>query len=152
MPIPTIDEQTRLTISNKSFSIYTPFTDPEALDPYFFDPGYTLAAQTAHSIWEGANIFLNFLTHQPNLQSLLQKYKSIELGTGTGVCGIGIGVIGGSCLLTDINSTLSTARTNVLLNFKKESWDGNSGCAVQALDWSDLDLDMSGLRNVKDAR
>ena len=41
---------TTLVVLDHYFTIRTPFIDPEALDPCFFDPGYTLAAQTGKHI------------------------------------------------------------------------------------------------------
>jgi hypothetical protein len=41
--------------------------DEDALDPCFFDPDYSLAAQTAYSVWEGASFFIQFLQSGWNL-------------------------------------------------------------------------------------
>lgn len=139
-PNPDSETHQTLSFSDISFTIRNP-PPLLQLDPNFFDEGYTLAAQTSSSIWEGAHTFLHHLSLYPELLNILQMNRCLELGTGTGVCGIAIGKVGGDVILTDIKSVLSVPKLNVDDNFELIESNDDGFCAgrilVEALDWTD---------------
>ncbi|KAJ3161430.1 hypothetical protein HDU86_007212 [Geranomyces michiganensis] len=152
--------------------------DSDFVDPYLFDPSYTLAAATAarwprdtsqqhkltcitaanttgFSVWEGAITLLSFLHTSPapaadefRRRVVTNREKIVELGSGTGIGGVGIAALGGDVLLTDVESVCDITRNNVARNLPVNSgssptsaWKaatpvGLGTAAVQTLDWS----------------
>ncbi|KAI8593457.1 putative methyltransferase-domain-containing protein [Geranomyces variabilis] len=128
--------------------------DTDFVDPYLFDPSYTLAAATGFSVWEGAITLLSFLhsssdpaAHDFRRRVVTNREKILELGSGTGIGGVGIAALGGDVLLTDVDSVCDITRNNVARNLPKDSSSVPSGwkaatrvglgtAAVQTLDWS----------------
>lgn len=91
--------------------------DEFAIDPYFFDDGYSVAATTGFArVWEGASVFTDFLVQEcPNLT--LRK-NVVELGSGVGLCGIAVAIANGANVtLTDLPSVVEgVLRQNITQN------------------------------------
>ncbi|KAI8817339.1 putative methyltransferase-domain-containing protein [Fimicolochytrium jonesii] len=131
--------------------------DEIAVDPYFFDPSYTLAAATGFSVWEGAIALLSFLRSAENPEAVefrrrvIENRESVvELGSGTGIAGLGVAALGGDVLLTDVASVCDLTRANVRRNANSSASDnghapiskwktttvvGRGTASVQTLDW-----------------
>ncbi|KAI9004182.1 hypothetical protein BC832DRAFT_558901 [Gaertneriomyces semiglobifer] len=129
--------------------------DEDLVDPYLFDPSYTLAAATGFSIWEGAIALLSFL-HSPSEENaelrqrlFTDRQLAVELGSGTGVAGLGVAMMGAHVLGTDVESVVTgSLKANVALNCKSDDgsaealgWNqavtiGSGTVAAQPLDWS----------------
>ena len=118
--------------------------DDDEMDPYFFDEGYTLAAKTGHSIWGSSLAFLEYLVTErlsskdgvirDYLLKGLQTNQVLELGSGTGMTGIGMSRITSSQIIcTDIVALVPRITKNIQLN-------GLSNVVAQPLDWT-VDLD-----------
>ncbi|ORZ40663.1 hypothetical protein BCR44DRAFT_36531, partial [Catenaria anguillulae PL171] len=111
-------------------------SDDDGFDPNFFDQDYSIAAQTAFSVWEGAAFLLQFLqrTHSQgqgvsvaaSLRQLLRlddpsasdrhRTRVVELGSGTGAAGIGLAMLGAEVLCTDIKSVTGNICDNIQRN------------------------------------
>ncbi|KAI9172946.1 hypothetical protein H9P43_007077 [Blastocladiella emersonii ATCC 22665] len=112
--------------------------DDDTFDPNFFDEGYSLAAQTAYSVWEGAAFLLEFLQRGLGSDASVEGAriageirrligvgehidasrppKLVELGSGTGAAGLGLALLGADALLTDVASVVPSIRDNVQRN------------------------------------
>ncbi|KNE70446.1 hypothetical protein AMAG_14576 [Allomyces macrogynus ATCC 38327] len=135
--------------------------DDDSLDPCFFDEGYSLAAQTAYSVWEGAAFLLAFLQRTDcavasDLRRILAigEHKStarrrvLELGSGTGAAGLGLALLGSDVLLTDVAPVVDLLWTNVQRNATpvtgeepRDIWHaavpvGLGSAAAQPLNWT----------------
>ncbi|KAJ3370072.1 hypothetical protein GGF31_004688 [Allomyces arbusculus] len=135
--------------------------DDDALDPCFFDEGYSLAAQTAYSVWEGAAFLLEFLQRTDcavacDLRRILAigEHKSathrrvLELGSGTGAAGLGLALLGADVLLTDVAPVVDLLWANVQRNAAsvttkdpRNAWHaavpvGFGSAAAQPLNWT----------------
>ena len=77
-----------------------------AIDPYFFDDGYSVAATTGFArVWEGASVFTDFLVQE--LPELTWKKKVVELGSGVGLCGLAVAIANeANVTLTDLPSVV----------------------------------------------
>ncbi|GAX11537.1 hypothetical protein FisN_22Lu261 [Fistulifera solaris] len=91
-----------------------------AVDPFFFDKGYTLAGRTGFQIWAGARLVLESLIwpldqDPPRLvhwQRRLQETapcRIIELGSGVGLLGASFAAQGGEVLATDLPTLVENA-------------------------------------------
>jgi predicted nicotinamide N-methyase len=101
-----------------------------AMDPFFFDPGYTLAGKTGFQVWPGSRLLVEALTfprnHEKPLllplvplvplvpsdfpplrnwqQRLAKGARVLELGSGVGVVGASLAAAGAHVLLTDLKT------------------------------------------------
>ncbi|KAJ3022303.1 hypothetical protein HKX48_006490 [Thoreauomyces humboldtii] len=98
-------------------------SDSDCVDPYLFDADYTLAAATGFSVWEGAIALLGFLhgAETPEAEEFRRRVvmggeKVVELGSGTGIGGLGVAALGGRVLMTDVQSVCNATRGNVMRN------------------------------------
>ncbi|KAI8920111.1 hypothetical protein DFJ77DRAFT_437780 [Powellomyces hirtus] len=127
-------------------------SDDDIVDPYLFDPSYTLAAATGKfdcfSVWEGAVTLLSFL-HSSDTPEAIEfrrrvleaREKVLELGSGTGVGGIGVAALGGDVLMTDVESVCDITRNNVRRNQQSGANHGGScssrgSSTVDSYNWS----------------
>ncbi len=80
--------------------------DEFAIDPYFFDDGYSVAATTGFArVWEGASVFTDFLVQE--MPHLTLKKNVVELGSGVGLCGLAVAIANGANVtLTDLPSVV----------------------------------------------
>ena len=80
--------------------------DEFAIDPYFFDDGYSVAATTGFArVWEGASVFTDFLVQE--MPELTWKKKVVELGSGVGLCGLAVAIANeANVTLTDLPSVV----------------------------------------------
>jgi hypothetical protein len=99
--------------------------DNGAVDPFFFDPGYTLAGKTGFQVWPGSRLLVEALTfprnHEKPLpllvvppsdspplrnwqQRLAKGARVLELGSGVGVVGASLAAVGAHVLLTDLKT------------------------------------------------
>ena len=118
------------------------------MDPYFFDPGYTIAATTGFCrVWEGAETLSKFLMADAGR---VRGKKCVELGAGVGECGLVAATIGAHVVLTDVHAVAENViRRNVGTNgcgdaarFGADAWPRSArvgrGSATHAtLDWFD---------------
>jgi hypothetical protein len=77
-----------------------------AIDPYFFDDGYSVAGTTGFvRVWEGADIFsTKFLSQE---RKLYENKNVVELGSGVGLCGLVCAFLGAARVtLTDLPSVV----------------------------------------------
>ncbi|KNE58817.1 hypothetical protein AMAG_04363 [Allomyces macrogynus ATCC 38327] len=138
-------------------------SDDDTFDPCFFDEGYSLAAQTAYSVWEGGARLLDFIQRKgdtpgsavaADLRALLGIDQSsgvpvVELGSGTGAAGLGLAMLGADVLVTDVPSIVDLLRDNIKRNVGVDAveakatsaWNGTvrlgSGtAAAQPLNWA----------------
>ncbi|KAI9096617.1 putative methyltransferase-domain-containing protein [Phlyctochytrium arcticum] len=143
-----------LTIAAQRDGTVSDSEDEDMVDPYLFDPSYTLAAATGFSVWEGAVALLSFLhksdcDHAEEFRRRVvdKREKVIELGSGTGIGGLGIAVLGADVMCTDVESVCDITNSNIARNRdqKAESrasgWVGstpvgNGTATAQALDWT----------------
>lgn len=89
-----------------------------AVDPFFFDSGYTLAGRTGFQIWAGARLLLESLvwpleSDSPRLVYWQQRVHAtcniIELGAGVGLVGMSLAGQGGHVLVTDLPTLVTNA-------------------------------------------
>lgn len=87
--------------------------DDGAMDPNFFDSGYTLAGKTGFQVWPGTRLLVEALTFDsqdgdcPKLvdwQNKIETLKVLELGSGVGVVGASLAAAGAQVLLTDLKT------------------------------------------------
>ncbi|TPX70639.1 hypothetical protein SpCBS45565_g01706 [Spizellomyces sp. 'palustris'] len=142
----------RLTIASR---LEDTDSDDDFVDPYLFDPSYTLAAATGFSVWEGSVALLSFIHSAQSSEAqefrrrvLEKREKVVELGSGTGIGGLGVAALGGDVLCTDVESVCDLTRSNVRRNsleISSERWEGGwnnsvsvgrGTAGVQPLDWS----------------
>lgn len=131
--------------------------DVSAVDPNFFDEGYTLAGSTGFCVWAGARLVSEaFACHSdfPNLPSI-QGLRILELGAGVGLLGATLAMAGAQVLLTDLNTLVDFAiQPNLERNSQASDKDqtvpewlsnnqeqpaysvGKGWASARALDWS----------------
>jgi Lysine methyltransferase len=132
-----------------------------AVDPNFFDPGYTLAGRTGFQVWAGSRLAVEALLWPQKdfdcerLKHLQQRISEgarvLELGSGIGVVGTNLANTGAEVLLTDLSTVVDNATySNILLNKsdspnyqERPAWLGRqcvrigSGWAMTAsVDWT----------------
>ena len=114
-------------------------------DPYFFEPGYTIAATTGFCrVWEGAATLSEYLERFPN--RVVGK-RVVELGAGVGECGLVCAALGADVVMTDVEVVAENViRRNILQNATpgeaSGAWPrarlvGRGSAAHATLDWMD---------------
>lgn len=140
----------------------------EAIDPHFFDTGYTLAGSTGFQIWAGSRIMMETLLHYPSTlsesrnlvncmkrNSIIEMYQNrikdganiLELGSGVGVVGTSLAAVGGHVLMTDLPTLVDYSLCpNIFVNTAKGnlSTENNDGCQSPPT-W--LGSDVSAIHN-----
>jgi len=117
--------------------------DASAVDPNFFDSGYTLAGSTGFCVWAGARFLLEALvvpptseylaieSNKPSLSRLIhyrqqlskKGLRVLELGAGVGL-GIVLASAGAEVLLTDLPTLVRNAvEPNLYLNSQQGNDD-----------------------------
>ena len=94
--------------------------DDGAMDPSFFDPGYTLAGKTGFQIWPGSRLVVEALTvpqqsidtdklrhWQERIASSSVSLRVLEVGAGVGMVGISLASAGAQVLLTDLTTLVT---------------------------------------------
>jgi hypothetical protein len=109
----------------------------EAVDPFMFEKGYTLAGRTGFQVWPGSRLLVEILTWPIPASSsssfsrcdywqtrLREGARVLELGAGVGVVGTSLAATGAQVLLTDL-STLVTHSIcpNLAMNSSSSSSD-----------------------------
>ena len=84
-------------------------------DPYFFEPGYTIAATTGFCrVWEGAATLSEYL--ERDWKRVVGK-RVVELGAGVGECGLVCAALGADVVMTDVEVVAENViRRNILQN------------------------------------
>lgn len=116
----------------------------EAMDPNFFDTGYTLAGRTGFQIWAGSRVMMEILLCWPSsmespsrrlvfcndTNGRIEKYqkliangvKILELGSGVGVVGTSLAAMGGQVLMTDLPTLVDySLKPNIVANTTKSN-------------------------------
>ena len=133
------------------------FSDEDyAVDPNFFDEGYSLAGMTGFKVWTGSRFLIEALAWPSSevdcqrlmeIQNLLSNgARVIELGAGIGTVGTYLAAVGAQVLLTDlptlvenaidcnlsINAKITAADHNVCTyeNDEIPSWMESHGCRI----------------------
>eukprot|EP00510_Aplanochytrium_minuta_P006751 CAMPEP_0184038858 /NCGR_PEP_ID=MMETSP0955-20130417/49671_1 /TAXON_ID=627963 /ORGANISM="Aplanochytrium sp, Strain PBS07" /LENGTH=326 /DNA_ID=CAMNT_0026327719 /DNA_START=38 /DNA_END=1015 /DNA_ORIENTATION=- len=90
---------------------------------------------TGLAVWDGGIVLAKFLEQEIGPE-LLKKIGIVELGSGTGICGIAAALCGANVILTDLDYALPLIRSNIERN--KESMHEEGGHAVEiCLDWTE---------------
>jgi len=88
------------------------------VDPNFFDEGYSMAGATGFKVWTGSRLMIETLAWPQSddcerLKQIQTRISSgarlIELGSGVGVVGTYLSVIGSHVLLTDLPTLVENA-------------------------------------------
>lgn len=107
-----------------------------AVDPNFFEGGYTMAATTGFKVWTGTRLLIETLGWpQPSIerggrlmeiqQYIMDGANVLELGAGVGVVGTYLSYLGANVLLTDLPTLVKhSIRPNLLRN---ASFSSNTG-------------------------
>ncbi|CAB9504384.1 Putative methyltransferase [Seminavis robusta] len=105
-----------------------------AVDPSFFDPGYTLAGKTGFQVWPGSRLVVEALTvpqssDPDDLQKWQQRvskgaFRVLELGSGVGMVGASLAHAGCQVLLTDLSTLVSES---LIPNLERNSISSSSG-------------------------
>ena len=118
-------------------------------DPYFFEPGYTIAATTGFCrVWEGAATLSEYL--ERDWKRVVGK-RVVELGAGVGECGLVCAAMGADVVMTDVEVVAENViRRNILQNAtpgeasttRPRAWPrarlvGRGSAAHATLDWMD---------------
>lgn len=83
--------------------------EEDVMDPFFFDPGYTLAATTGFQIWAGTRMLVDCVMSPP-LVAVNPGDVVIELGAGVGVVGTcWAASTGAHVILTDLATLVQNA-------------------------------------------
>lgn len=99
-----------------------------AVDPNFFDEGYSMAGSTGFKVWTGSRLMIEALAWPQSgdcdrLKEIQECIGSgdrlIELGSGVGVVGTYLGAIGSQILITDLPTLVENAIDCNLLRNKK---------------------------------
>mmetsp|Transcript_22288 Transcript_22288/g.66456 ORF Transcript_22288/g.66456 Transcript_22288/m.66456 type:complete len:273 (-) Transcript_22288:2073-2891(-) len=77
----------------------------EGLDPYMFEPDYTIAGSTGFLLWPGTWVLLELLAGRLGQQ--VHGKRVVELGAGVGLAGLGAAAAGAHVLMTDLPSVVS---------------------------------------------
>jgi hypothetical protein len=118
-----------------------------AMDPNFFDEGYTLAGKTGWQVWPGSRLLVESLTFPQasfdgeklkTMQTFLASgARVLELGAGVGMVGSSLANSGAQVLLTDLpalveNSLVPNLDRNEGANVVKNEDldDGKNDCPV----------------------
>ena len=103
-----------------------------AVDPFFFDEGYTLAGRTGFQIWAASRLVIEALVWPFDSDgSKLTEWqrriatgaKVLELGSGIGVVGANLAAAGAQVLLTDLPTLVTNA---TLPNLKRNKIQENA--------------------------
>lgn len=90
-------------------------------------------------VWEAALILGTFLQ---SIQDQIQGKNVLELGSGTGICGIIASILGANVTLTDLENCMSLCERNVEINLNATV----HGFQMKPLDWTeDLEKNWSGI-------
>lgn len=118
-------EETEAAEKHKSDDDHEEEDAEQAMDPFFFDSGYTLAATTGFQIWAGTRMLVDsiiFATAGDDGSPLLRINGSdcvVELGCGVGVVGTcWAAATGARVILTDLPTLV---RHTVVPNIRKNS-------------------------------
>lgn len=85
------------------------------VDPFLFDPDYSVAAATGHTLWPGSYCLIDWLQAQP--AAGLQGCVMLELGAGIGLAGLAAAALGSHVLLTDLPAVVAgSLRSNIQRN------------------------------------
>ena len=102
--------------------------EEDAVDAFFF-ASESLAGSTGQKVWESALLLVRFLEEHPELVN--SEKRVLELGCGTGLCGLAAAAIGGcDVLLTDLPSVVAFCTA---VNVEANAELGRVRCAP--LDW-----------------
>ncbi|CAJ1933432.1 unnamed protein product [Cylindrotheca closterium] len=92
-----------------------------AMDPFFFDTGYTLAGKTGFQVWPGSRLVVEAMTFvdasnnhdSPRLRTWQERMangaKVLELGSGVGVVGASLASFGAHVLLSDLQTLVQNS-------------------------------------------
>lgn len=94
--------------------------DDYAVDPNFFDEGYSMAGSTGFKVWTGSRLLIEALTWPQDtdcerlkeIQECVENddgTRVIELGAGVGVVGTYLAAVGSHVLLTDLTTLVENA-------------------------------------------
>ena len=91
---------------------------------------------TGLAVWDGAVVLAKYIEHlEEQGQSVVKERRVLELGCGTGLCGIACAVMGAqSVVLSDLEYALRGARRNIELNGSRLC-DLAADVSARELDW-----------------
>lgn len=115
-----------------------------AVDPNFFDEGYSMAGSTGFKVWTGSRLLIETLTWPQDTDcDRLRKIQEcittsdgtriIELGAGVGVVGTYLSSVGSHVLLTDLPTLVENAidtnlKRNERILFNSFNNDNDKSC------------------------
>lgn len=103
------------------------------------------SSSTAYFIWPASICFLDNFQHDLNLREKLKSYKSfLELGSGTGVLGLGLAMLcpDTHITLSDLPETVLKLEQNLQLN-ANNLFNEKRIIRTESLDWADSDLSLN---------
>ena len=90
----------------------------------------------AGEVWDGALVLTYFISNDNcNLICPIQNMRILELGSGTGICGLTCAILGcKEIVLTDLKQNLPLIEKNLIIN---KSIIDSSNVKILPLDWTD---------------
>eukprot|EP01104_Vermistella_antarctica_P002436 TRINITY_DN12679_c0_g1_i1.p2 TRINITY_DN12679_c0_g1~~TRINITY_DN12679_c0_g1_i1.p2 ORF type:complete len:277 (+),score=46.33 TRINITY_DN12679_c0_g1_i1:117-947(+) len=122
-------------VNGVDISIVTKNTayEEQGVDPCFFEESYGVAGSTGFQLWEGAKVLMAYLMSvtDDDANSICGR-RAVELGSGTGLVGLGAAAIGAHVVMTDMDAVVSgLLNENMRSNFEKVG----GRVATAGLDW-----------------
>lgn len=119
-------EETAATLTDEDY----------AVDPNFFDSGYSMAGSTGFKVWTGSRLMIETLTwpqceiDPERLVGIRRRLlggaaRVVELGAGVGVVGTYLAAVGATVLLTDLATLVENAIDSNLLQNEGIATDGD---------------------------
>jgi len=93
---------------------------------------------TGRAVWDGSHSLALYMASPEGAWIQLKDKHVLELGAGTGVCGLAAAALGAaSATLTDLAYCLPGLRRNILATFPAKEGGERVSVSAELLDWSD---------------